>query len=217
MTEELWKFTNSTFFSAALSQSGTFLCNDTKIIRILRNKTMRVNTIFYEYSWYGCILYTPEVPAVWGKKNEAEWKKTFLPPTQPSRAPFQHNAMFGFASVSGTQGRFSWRFKMHFHHLLSKVSLFAHRQQDSKACHVCCRASSPTLTMAQRVHLPVSTGTRFLGTGSEWGRIFHLKSGKCAPMTIRAHLRRGLIELHGFSNWRQRTLYLEMLRLGRFS
>lgn len=107
-------------------------------------------------------------------KNEAEWRKTFPPPTQPSRAPFQHNVMFGFASVVWAQGRFSWRFKMHFHHLLGKVSLFAHRQ-DSKACHVYCHAGSPALTMAQGVHLPVSTGKHFLRTGSEWGRIFHLK------------------------------------------
>lgn len=108
-------------------------------------------------------------------KNEAKWRKTCPPPTQASRAPFQHNVMLGFASVAWTQGRFSWRFKMHFHHLHWKVSLFAHRQQDSKACHGCCRAGSPPLTMAQRVHLPGSTGRRFLRTGSEWGRIFHVK------------------------------------------
>lgn len=131
------------------------------------------NTIIYKYSWYGRILYTPGLPALW--KNEAELRKTVLPPTQPSRAPFQHNVMFGFAFILWTQGRFRWRFKMHFHHLLWKVSLFAHRQQDSKACHVCCRAGSTALTMAQRVHLPVSTGKCFLRTGSEWGRIFHLK------------------------------------------
>lgn len=108
-------------------------------------------------------------------KNEAQWRKTFAPPTQPRRAPFQHNVMFGFASISWTQGRFSWRFKMHFHHLLWKVSFSAHRQQNSKACRVCCHAGSTALSMAQRVHLPVPTGTRCLITGSEWGRLFHLK------------------------------------------
>lgn len=108
-------------------------------------------------------------------KTEAKRKKTFPPPTQPSRAPFQRNAMFGFASVSSTQGRFSWRFKMHFHHLLWKVSLFAQRQQDSKACRICCRTGSPALTTAHRVHLPVSTRTQFLRTGSEWGRISYLE------------------------------------------
>lgn len=41
-----------------------------------------------------------------------------------------------FASVSWTRSRFGWRFKRHFHRSHWKVSLFAHRQQDSKGCHV---------------------------------------------------------------------------------
>lgn len=104
---------------------------------------------------------------------------------------------------------------MHFHHLLGKVSLFAHRQQDSKACHVCYCALFTALTMAQRVRLPVSTGT-FPRNWVRKRQNFPLESGKYAPMTIKARLRPGLIELHGFSNWRQRTFYLEMLGLGCF-
>lgn len=107
--------------SASLSQNGRFL-NHTQTAKISQSQPCCIIlTIFNKYLWYGCILYTPEVPALW--KNEAQWRKTFPPPTQPSRAPFQHNVMFGFASISWTQGRFSWRFKMHFHHLLWKVSL----------------------------------------------------------------------------------------------
>lgn len=63
---------------------------------------------------------------------------------------------------------------MHCHRLHWKVSLFPHRQQDSKTCHVYYRASFAALTMAQRVHLLVGMGTRFLRTGSDWSRIFHL-------------------------------------------
>lgn len=44
-----------------------------------------------------------------------------------------------------------------------------------------------------------------------------LECGKYAPTTIKARLRAGLIELHGFSNLRQRTLYSVMFRSGCFS
>lgn len=49
-----------------------------------------------------------------------------------------------------------------------------------------------------------------------WVRLkqnFPLECGKYAPTTIKARL----IELHGFSNLRQRTLYSVMFRLGCFS
>lgn len=78
------------------------------------------------------------------------------------------------ASISWTQSRFRWRFKMHCHRLHWKVSLFPHRQQDSKTCHVCCCAGFPALTVAQKVHLPVGKGTCILRTGSNWSRIFHI-------------------------------------------
>lgn len=109
-------------------------------------------------------------------KNQAHWKKTFPTPTQRTTAPFQAYCN-GWDLLPFREHRADLveRFKMHFHRLHWKVSLFAHRQQDSKACHVYCRAGFTALTMAQRVHLPVSMGTHFLRTGSEWSRIFHLK------------------------------------------
>lgn len=105
------------------------------------------------------------------------------------------------ASVWWTQSRFRWRFKMHCHRLHWKVSHFPHRQQDSKTCHVYYRASFAALTMAQRVHLLVGMGTRFLRTGSDWSRICHFN-------VENMHLRRlkhvwglGWLNCMGFQTW----------------
>lgn len=175
-----------------------FLCNHTQLTRVSWNQTMLHNTIIYKYSWYGRILYTPGLPALW--KNEAELRKTVLPPTQPSRAPFQHNVMFGFAFILWTQGRFRWRFKNAF-------SSFALKSES--LCPQTTRLKGLPCLLPRWFH-SINNGTE--GTfACQYGKVFPenwvrmrqnfpLESGKYAP--IKAHLRPGLIELHGVSNWR---------------